>query len=156
MRIDREFWRAKSVFPISDTGFKGGWLATWLIEMGACVCGYALTPSTAPSYFVLCNLEHKLKSIIGNICDADFPIRSMRAIQPEVVFHLAAQPLVRRSYENPPETFSTNIGGRMPDYAVILPWNIAGEIAEQQQEYLRAAGRFIVPIPEPQILEHSA
>jgi CDP-glucose 4,6-dehydratase len=79
--------------------------------MGATVCGYALVPSTTPSYFAICNLEHKLKSITGNICDEDLLIRSMQAIQPEVVFHMAAQPLVRRSYENPRETFSTNIGG---------------------------------------------
>lgn len=111
MTIDREFWRGKSVFLTGHTGFKGGWLASWLIDMQASVYGYALAPSTTPSYFVLCNLERKLKSIIGNICDADFLVRSMQAVQPEVVFHLAAQPLVRRSYEDPSETFSTNIGG---------------------------------------------
>jgi CDP-glucose 4,6-dehydratase len=109
--VDREFWRGKSVFLTGHTGFKGGWLATWLIEMGASVCGYALAPNTTPSYFALCSLEYKLKSVIGNICDADAFIRSMQAARPEVVFHLAAQPLVRRSYENPHETFSANIGG---------------------------------------------
>jgi CDP-glucose 4,6-dehydratase len=111
MNIDRSFWKDRSVFLTGHTGFKGGWLATWLIDMGASVCGYALAPSTTPSYFALCNLEYKLKSITGNIRDADVLIRSMQAAQPEVVFHLAAQPLVRRSYENPPETFSTNVGG---------------------------------------------
>jgi len=109
--VDRQFWRGKSVFLTGHTGFKGGWLATWLIDMGATVYGYGLAPNTIPSYFALCNLEHKLKSITGNICDADVLIRSMQAVQPKVVFHLAAQPLVRRSYENPPETFSTNVGG---------------------------------------------
>jgi len=109
--VDREFWRGKSVFLTGHTGFKGGWLATWLTDMGANVHGFALAPNTTPSYFALCNLEHKLKSVTGNICDADTLIRSMQAAQPKIVFHLAAQPLVRCSYENPSETFSTNIGG---------------------------------------------
>ena len=111
MSVDREFWRGKSVFVTGHTGFKGGWLATWLTDMGANVHGFALAPNTTPSYFALCNLEHKLKSVTGNICDADTLIRSMQAAQPKIVFHLAAQPLVRCSYENPSETFSTNIGG---------------------------------------------
>lgn len=111
MTVDREFWRGKSVFLTGHTGFKGGWLATWLIEMGARVCGYALAPNTNPSYFALCNLERKLKSVIGDICDAEALIRSMQAARPEVVFHLAAQPLVRRSYREPLVTFEINVMG---------------------------------------------
>jgi CDP-glucose 4,6-dehydratase len=109
--INREFWRGKSVFITGHTGFKGGWLSTWLTELGAIATGYALAPITDPSYFGLCSLARRMKSVTSNICDADAIIRSMQAAQPKVVFHLAAQPLVRRSYENPPETFSSNIGG---------------------------------------------
>jgi CDP-glucose 4,6-dehydratase len=109
--VDREFWRGKPVFLTGHTGFKGGWLATWLTDMGAIVTGYALVPTTDPSYFIQCSLARRMTSVIGNICDAYALIRIMQTGQPEVVFHLAAQPLVRRSYENPAETFSTNIGG---------------------------------------------
>jgi CDP-glucose 4,6-dehydratase len=111
MGMTREFWRGKRVFITGHTGFKGGWLSTWLTAMEARVYGYALPPHTEPSYFALCGLEQRVESTIGNVCDAAALSRSMQSAQPEIVFHLAAQPIVRRSYENPPETFSTNVGG---------------------------------------------
>lgn len=105
------FWRDKSVFVTGHTGFKGGWLATWLLEMGAEVSGYALTPATTPSYFVLCDLEHKMRSVIGDIRDAATLTGSMQHAQPEIVIHLAAQALVRHSHLEPLATFDTNVMG---------------------------------------------
>jgi CDP-glucose 4,6-dehydratase len=109
--VDRKFWRGKSVFLTGHTGFKGGWLTVWLIDMGANVCGYALPPDTEPSYFALCDLERKVKSVVGDIRDGAALTRSIAAARPDIVFHLAAQPLVRRSYGQPAETFETNVLG---------------------------------------------
>ncbi len=111
MPVDRQFWRGKSVFLTGHTGFKGGWLTTWLTDMGATVCGFALAPDTAPSYFALCNLARSMQSITGDIRDGEALCNAMKAGRPEIVFHLAAQPLVRRSYGQPAETFATNVLG---------------------------------------------
>lgn len=111
MPVDRQFWRGKSVFLTGHTGFKGGWLATWLTDMGATVCGYALAPDTTPSFFALCELARRIESLTGDIRDGDALCNAMKAVRPEIVFHLAAQPLVRRSYDQPAETFATNILG---------------------------------------------
>ena len=111
MPVNRSFWRGKSVFITGHTGFKGGWLSTWLNELGAVVSGYALEPVTTPSYFELCNLDRRINSYISDIRDADAVISSMRAAEPEIVFHLAAQPLVHRSYREPAATFATNVIG---------------------------------------------
>lgn len=107
----REFWRGKRVFITGHTGFKGGWLSTWLNELGAIVCGYALKPPTKPSYFELCHLDERIVSNIGDIRDADTLTASMSRACPEIVFHLAAQPLVYRSYREPAATFAVNVVG---------------------------------------------
>lgn len=91
------------------TGFKGSWLALWLKELGAKVVGYSLEPPTKPNHFELLKLD--IISIIGDIRDAEKLHRAFRAHDPEIVFHLAAQPLVRYSYKNPVETFETNVMG---------------------------------------------
>jgi CDP-glucose 4,6-dehydratase len=109
--FDRAFWHGKCVFLTGHTGFKGGWLTTWLRDMGARVSGYALPPDTDPSYFALCELEAGMTSVIGDVRDAGTLADTVRASQAEVVFHFAAQPLVRRSYNQPAETFSTNVLG---------------------------------------------
>jgi CDP-glucose 4,6-dehydratase len=109
--IDRSFWRNKPVFVTGHTGFKGGWLATWLTEMGAHVSGYALPPQTPRSYFTACSLKDRVQSIIGDIRDDASLDRTLRTAKPEVVFHLAAQPLVRRSYREPVATFAANVIG---------------------------------------------
>jgi CDP-glucose 4,6-dehydratase len=111
MAPERDFWRGKSVFMTGHTGFKGGWLATWLTGMGATVHGFALAPDTAPSYFELCGLDRQLHSTIADVRDADALHAALAAARPEVVFHLAAQPLVRRSYAEPAATFATNVMG---------------------------------------------
>lgn len=105
------FWSNKTVFLTGDTGFKGGWLAAWLCEMKANVIGYARKPVTEPSFYSLCRMGERIRSVTGDVCDQELLGRVIQNCQPEIVFHLAAQPLVRRSYQNPIETFATNVMG---------------------------------------------
>lgn len=110
--MNAEFWRDKTVFITGHTGFKGGWLALWLHQMGARVHGYALAPNTAPNLFTEAKVADTLVGhTIADIRDAQALHASLAAAQPEIVLHLAAQPLVRYSYEEPVETFSTNVMG---------------------------------------------
>jgi len=97
------------VFITGHTGFKGSWLALWMQELGAEVAGYALVPETEPSHFNLLGLD--MDSTTGGIRDRKKLDLALQRFQPEIVFHLAAQPLVRRSYREPVETFETNIMG---------------------------------------------
>ncbi len=108
----REFWGGKRVFITGHTGFKGGWLALWLHQLGACVHGFALVPSTDPNLFEIGDVNRCLTShTIGDITDSGALSQAMRSASPDVVFHLAAQPLVRRSYADPVETFAVNVLG---------------------------------------------
>ena len=110
--VNPEFWKNKSVFLTGHTGFKGGWLALWLSSMGAKVTGYALTPNTSPSLFEALSLDSVLAtSHIANICDLDRLQNAVATCKPEIVIHMAAQPLVRYSYANPVETYMTNVMG---------------------------------------------
>ena len=106
-----EFWRGRRVFVTGHTGFKGSWLCLWLQELGAKVTGYALAPSTQPNMFQLCNVAQGMTSVAGDIRDFPHLQRTMAEAKPEVVFHLAAQPLVRASYQEPVETFHINVMG---------------------------------------------
>ncbi len=105
----KNIYKDKKVLVTGHTGFKGSWLCLWLLELGANICGYSLTPPTEPNHFELLNLT--MRSEIGDIRDNDNLSRVFNDFQPEIVFHLAAQPLVRLSYHEPMETFSTNIMG---------------------------------------------
>jgi len=106
-----DVYRGRRVFVTGHTGFKGAWLTQWLLELGADVTGYALEPPTQPSLFDELGLSARIDHHIGDIRDLAHLREVMEAAGPEVVFHLAAQPLVRLSYETPVETFATNVMG---------------------------------------------
>jgi CDP-glucose 4,6-dehydratase len=109
--IDQSFWRGKRVFVTGHTGFKGSWLCLWLQQMGAKVTGYALPSPTNPGMFEAARVAEGMTSIIGDVRDLDHLARSLAEHEPEIVLHLAAQPLVRLSYREPVETYSTNVMG---------------------------------------------
>jgi CDP-glucose 4,6-dehydratase len=104
-------FRNKTVWLSGHTGFKGAWLGHWLLNLGAKVHGYALAPNTQPSLFEQLALNGRLTSEIADIRDFNAVKKSITATQPDFVFHLAAQPLVRLSYEQPLETYATNVMG---------------------------------------------
>lgn len=105
-----DFYKGKRVFITGHTGFKGSWLCTMLLLAGAEVTGYALPPAE-PGLFQIIDLEHRMRSVQGDIRDLDFLWRTFEAAKPELVFHLAAQPIVRESYRDPVGTYSTNVMG---------------------------------------------
>ncbi len=105
------FWEGKRVLITGHTGFKGSWLSLWLTELGAAVHGLALPPDTTPSSFVQLNLASSVGHFVGDIRNSDVVADRLRSVQPDVVFHLAAQPLVRRSYAEPVRTWQTNVMG---------------------------------------------
>ncbi len=112
MALNRSFWRGKRVFMTGHTGFKGGWLALWLSDMGAEVHGYALAPSTEPSFYALTRLADRFATnTIADIRDAERLRGALLAAAPDIVLHLAAQPLVRYSYVAPVETYAVNVMG---------------------------------------------
>ncbi|AFT84799.1 CDP-glucose 4,6-dehydratase [Paraburkholderia phenoliruptrix] len=105
------FWQDKKVFLTGHTGFKGCWATLWLHALGARVTGYSLAPKTNPNLFSLARVGHNIDSIIGDIRDREHLLNAVKAAKPEVVIHMAAQPLVRESYVNPVETYETNVLG---------------------------------------------
>jgi CDP-glucose 4,6-dehydratase len=110
--MNSAFWKGKTVFLTGHTGFKGGWIALWLTKLGARVHGYALDPPTEPNFFTETNLDSRLSgSTIGDIRDLTLLTRAIKQSKPDVVIHMAAQPLVRESYNTPVETFSVNVMG---------------------------------------------
>jgi len=109
--IDQEFWRGKRVFLTGHTGFKGSWLALWLSSLGAQVKGYALNPPTSPSLFNELKVDRMIDSQIGDIRDQDILYKSMVEFNPDILIHMAAQPLVRYSYDAPIETYEVNVIG---------------------------------------------
>jgi len=106
-----EFWEGKRVLVTGHTGFKGSWLCLWLNALGAEVTGYALNPPTDPNLFELCGTDKLVKSIIADVRDADKLQKEMIAAKPEIIIHMAAQPLVRDSYKMPAETYAINVMG---------------------------------------------
>lgn len=109
--IDKNFWSDKRVFVTGHTGFKGGWLSLWLNYLGSSVKGYALAPPTSPSLYNVARIESLIDSQIGDIRDQDLLHSSMVSFDPDILIHMAAQPLVRYSYENPIETYEVNVLG---------------------------------------------
>ncbi|WP_046227685.1 CDP-glucose 4,6-dehydratase [Paenibacillus dauci] len=111
-KVNELFWKDKNVFLTGHTGFKGSWLSLWLHKLGANVTGYSLPAPTSPSLFEVARVEEVLtNSIIGDINNYKLLCESMRNANPEIVIHMAAQPLVRRSYNDPIETYQTNVMG---------------------------------------------
>ena len=109
--MNAEFWRGKRVLLTGHTGFKGSWLSLWLQSMGAQVVGYALAPPTEPSLFEVAGVGAGMTSVIGDIRDLEHLRAVFAEHKPEIVIHMAAQPLVRYSYAEPVETYSTNVMG---------------------------------------------
>ncbi len=111
--ISSEFWRGKRVLLTGHTGFKGSWLSLWLQSMGAQVSGLSLEPPTEPSLFVVARVAEGMDSRIADIRDFAAVQAITKAAQPEIVIHMAAQPLVRLSYRQPVETYATNVMGTL-------------------------------------------
>ncbi len=109
--INSGFWKNKKVFITGHTGFKGSWLSLWLVKLGAKVTGYALNPPTSPSLFKLLRLKNDISSIMGDVRNLRFIKAEMKKAGPDIVIHMAAQPIVRESYKLPVETYGTNIMG---------------------------------------------
>ena len=109
--MKKAFWRDKKVFLTGHTGFKGSWLSLWFQSLGAQVTGYALKPSSQPSLFEVASVQKGMRSIIGDIRDLDSLKKAMKVANPDILIHMAAQPLVRYSYSNPVETYMTNVMG---------------------------------------------
>lgn len=109
--MNAQFWQKKRVLITGHTGFKGSWLSLWLHQLGAEVHGYALPSPTVPSLFELAHIDDCVSTTIGDIRDLSHFRDTLNSVRPEIVLHLAAQPLVRESYITPVETFSTNVMG---------------------------------------------
>jgi CDP-glucose 4,6-dehydratase len=109
--MDPAFWQSKKVLITGHTGFKGSWLSLWLQSLGADVVGYALNPPTEPNLFGIAKVAAGMNSIAGDVRDRETLQKAIAEYRPELVFHLAAQSLVRESYKNPVETYATNVMG---------------------------------------------
>ncbi len=109
----KSFYNGKKVLITGHTGFKGSWLALWLKSLGANVLGYSLKPNTNPSMFISLNIEKEVKTFYGDILDEEKLNKTFIDFKPEIVFHLAAQPLVRLSYFEPKLTYKTNVIGTL-------------------------------------------
>lgn len=146
MVVNRSFWSGRRVFLTGHTGFKGSWLCIWLQSMGAIVHGFALKPPTTPSLFVNAGVEKRLSSSTeGDIRDLLSLRNALEKSQAEIVFHLAAQPLVRDSYQNPVETYATNVMGTVnilealrSTYTVRAFLNVTTDKVYENQEWFWA------------------
>jgi CDP-glucose 4,6-dehydratase len=109
--VNKTFWKGKRVLITGHTGFKGSWLSILLNWLGSDISGYALEPNTTPSLYKLSNIDHFVTSTIGDIRDYNFLSETLKNVSPEIIIHMAAQPLVLESYKNPRETYEINVMG---------------------------------------------
>ncbi len=109
--LNLEFYKGKKVLLTGHTGFKGSWMSRVLVNAGAILTGYSLNPPTTPNLFSMADVEHRMTSVIGDIRDLDHLKQVFEQAQPEIVIHMAAQPIVRDSYKNPVYTYETNVMG---------------------------------------------
>lgn len=109
--MNLSFWRGKRVFLTGHTGFKGSWMSLWLQSLGADLTGFALAPPTQPSLFEEARVASGMRSVVGDVRDLNSLQQAIHSAKPEIVIHMAAQPLVRDSYLNPVETYATNVMG---------------------------------------------
>lgn len=109
--MNKAFWQGKKIFLTGHTGFKGSWLSLWLYSLGADVTGYALQPPTQPSLFEVCKINELINSVIGDVRDSERLASAMIQAKPDIVIHMAAQPLVRDSYKIPVATYAINVMG---------------------------------------------
>lgn len=143
-KTDLDFYKGKRVFITGHTGFKGSWLCRILVNAGAVVTGYALPAPTEPNLFSLARLEENITSIIGDIRDRDKLKAAFDSAQPEIVLHLAAQPIVRDSYKEPAYTYETNVMGtvnilecvRLTQNSVRSVVNITTDKVYQNREWI--------------------
>src|SRR3990167_468694 len=105
------FWKNRRVLITGHTGFKGAWLSLWLQELGADIGGIALEPNTNPNLFSLAHVGSNMQSHIVDVCEFKLIEKIIHDFKPEIIIHMAAQPLVRYSYHNPIETYATNVMG---------------------------------------------
>ncbi|HWA35549.1 MAG TPA: CDP-glucose 4,6-dehydratase [Cyclobacteriaceae bacterium] len=143
MDLFNNFFRGKKVFVTGDTGFKGSWLCTWLVELGAEVRGFALAPKTPDDNFVKSQLNKVIRHTDGDVRDRDRLISEVEKFKPEIVLHLAAQSLVLPSYANPAETFETNILGTVNFFEAVrktdsvrVALNITSDKCYQNNEWV--------------------
>ena len=111
LMFQKDFFRGKRVFLTGHTGFKGSWMCELLLLCGAKITGFALEPPTDPALFYLAGLDQRVDSIIGDVRDLSALESAIETAQPEIVIHMAAQPIVRDSYANPVYTYETNVMG---------------------------------------------
>lgn len=111
--MNKNFWKAKKVLVTGHTGFKGSWLSLWLQDLGSEVLGISLEPETNPNLFQVANIQKNMKSIFCNILDKDKLQKIIVSFEPEIIIHMAAQPIVRRSYLDPENTYLTNVMGTL-------------------------------------------
>ena len=109
--MNQSFWKNKKILITGHTGFKGSWLTIWLKKLGADITGFSKSVPTNPSLFETANIEKDIKSVVGNIQNYELLKETISKCEPEIIFHMAAQSLVIKSYSNPIETFSTNVMG---------------------------------------------
>lgn len=129
---DARFWQNKRVFITGHTGFKGAWLTIWLHSLGAQVTGYALQPPTEPNLFHLSGIGSSIQSITGDIRDKERLQQSITQADPDIIFHLAAQPIVSRSYLQPAETYEVNVMG------TVHLWEAVKHVSTQGSGRLKA------------------